>query len=139
MAVNKCYNKYSDTYYAYEITYEWDEAQQKKVRHKRCVGHFDPVTGELVPNGTKGKRQPDKVSAGTTQEKAQPDARKKEGLDPSELKEIAVLIDQFVAALAKNCQNLSDDIHRIAAGTGKKKSRAYNSKQNQQEKDAGEA
>lgn len=55
MSITKSYNKYTDTYYAYDTTYEWDEKRQKKVQRKRCVGKFDPATGEVIPNGKVGR------------------------------------------------------------------------------------
>ena len=55
MSITKSYNKYNNTYYAYETSYEWDESKQKKVQKRRCIGQFDPVTGEVVPNGKAGR------------------------------------------------------------------------------------
>ncbi len=55
MSITKSYNKHTNTYYAYETTYEWDDARQKKVQRKRCIGQFDPDTGEIIPNGKVGR------------------------------------------------------------------------------------
>ena len=55
MSITRSYNKYTDTYYAYDTTYEWDEKQQKKVQRKKCIGKFDPTTGEIIPNGRRGR------------------------------------------------------------------------------------
>ena len=55
MSITRSYNKHTDTYYAYETTYEWDDKRQKKVQRKKCIGKFDPVTGELIPNGRRGR------------------------------------------------------------------------------------
>ncbi len=44
MSITKSYNKHTNTYYAYETTYEWDDARQKKVQRKHCIGQFDPDT-----------------------------------------------------------------------------------------------
>ncbi len=51
MSITKSYNKQTDTYYAYETTYEWSDEKQKKVQRKRCIGKFDPDTGKVIPNG----------------------------------------------------------------------------------------
>ena len=56
MSVAKSYNHKTGTYYAYETTYEWSDEKQKKVPVRKCIGHFDPVTGEIVPNGKRGRR-----------------------------------------------------------------------------------
>ena len=55
MSITKSYNKQTNTTYAYETTYEWDDVQQKKVQRKRCIGQFDPATGEIIPNGKRGR------------------------------------------------------------------------------------
>lgn len=55
MSITKSYNKQTGTCYAYETTYEWSDEKQKKVQHKRCIGKFDPVTGEVIPNGKVGR------------------------------------------------------------------------------------
>lgn len=55
MSITKSYNKHTDTYYAYETSYVWDDKRQKKVQKKVCVGHFDPQTGEIIPNAKRGR------------------------------------------------------------------------------------
>jgi len=54
MAITRSYNKHTNTYYAYETSYVWDEKTQKKVQKKRCIGKFDPETDEIIPNGKRG-------------------------------------------------------------------------------------
>jgi len=56
MSVTKSYNKHNNTYYAYDTRYEWDEAQQKRVQIKRCIGKFDPVSGEIIATGKRGRK-----------------------------------------------------------------------------------
>mgnify|MGYP007070196153 CR=1 FL=1 len=55
MSITKSYNKQTGIYYAYETTYEWSDEKQKKVQRKRCIGQFDPETGEVIPNGKVGR------------------------------------------------------------------------------------
>ena len=55
MSITKSYNKQTGIYYAYETTYEWSDEKQKKVQRKRCIGQFDPDTGEVIPNGKVGR------------------------------------------------------------------------------------
>lgn len=55
MSVTKSYNKHNNTYYAYDTRYEWDEDRRKKVQRKRCIGKFDPATGDIIPTGKRGK------------------------------------------------------------------------------------
>lgn len=55
MSITKSYNRRTNTTYAYETTYEWDPDQQKRVQRKHCIGQFDPETGEIIPNGKRGR------------------------------------------------------------------------------------
>ena len=55
MSITKSYNKQTNTYYAYETSYEWSDEKQKKVQRKRCIGQFDPDTGKIIPNGKVGR------------------------------------------------------------------------------------
>ena len=55
MSITRSYNKYTDTYYAYDTTYVWDEKAQKKVQKKKCIGKYDPNTGEIIPTGKRGR------------------------------------------------------------------------------------
>lgn len=56
MSVSKAYNHKSGIYYAYETSYEWSDEKQKKIAVRKCIGHFDPVTGDIVPNGKRGRK-----------------------------------------------------------------------------------
>lgn len=77
MSVTKSYNKHNNTYYAYDTRYEWDEAQQKRIQIKRCIGKFDPVTGEIVPTGKRGKKStaPDFTKAANSSKQENHDYR----------------------------------------------------------------
>lgn len=55
MSITRSYNKYTNTYYAYDTVYEWSEKAQKKVQRKKCIGKYDPVTGEIIPTGKRGR------------------------------------------------------------------------------------
>ena len=55
MSITRSYNKHTNTFYAYETTYEWSEEKQKKVQRKKCIGKYDPVTDEIIPNGKRGR------------------------------------------------------------------------------------
>ena len=57
MSITKSYNKQNDTYYAYDTQYIYDEAKQRKVQKRRCIGKIDPVTNEVVPTGKRGRPQ----------------------------------------------------------------------------------
>lgn len=73
MSITRSYNKHTDTYYAYETSYVWDEKAQKKVQKKQCVGKFDPITGKVIPNGKRGR--PLGSTSATRNQKASDDAK----------------------------------------------------------------
>lgn len=56
MSITKSYNKYTNTYYAYENTKEFDENTKKIKIKRKCIGHYDPETNEIVPNDNKRKK-----------------------------------------------------------------------------------
>lgn len=62
MSITKSYNKHTDTYYAYDTTYIWDEKSQKKIQKKVCIGKYDPKTGEIIPNARRGRPLKGEVS-----------------------------------------------------------------------------
>ncbi|MBQ9273898.1 MAG: hypothetical protein IJ228_03725 [Succinivibrio sp.] len=66
MTVSTSYNKYTDTTYAYELSYVWDEKLQRKVQKKKCIGKIDPNTGEVVANAGRGRPQGTRVPAKST-------------------------------------------------------------------------
>lgn len=55
MTITRSYNKHTNTYYAYETSYVWDEKAQKKVQKKQCIGKFDPETDKIIPTGKRGR------------------------------------------------------------------------------------
>lgn len=98
MSITISYNKHNDTHYAYETTYEWDEEKQKKVQRRRCIGHLDKVTGEIVPNVPRGQTRP---------------VLSKTEMDLTALTASMYRIEKILIALAKNFQRMSDDINQI--------------------------
>ena len=71
MSITKSYNKYTDTYYAYNTTYVWDEESQRKVQKKVCIGQYDPETGGIIPNAKRGRPSKPKTLPQTNQQPAQ--------------------------------------------------------------------
>ncbi len=59
MTITRSYNKHTNTYYAYDTSYVWDEKSQKKVQRKRCIGKIDPETDEIIPTGKRGRPRRD--------------------------------------------------------------------------------
>lgn len=114
MSITKSYNKYTDTYYAYDTTYEWDEKRQKKVQRKRCIGKFDPDTGEIIPTGKVGR------PAGTSHppKNNQPDEPQDilSGISGAgSLIDRCEKIEYLMSELSSEIRGLKDEIDRIAS------------------------
>lgn len=116
MSITKSYNKKTNTYYAYETTYEWSDEKQKKVQRKRCIGHFDPSTGEVIPNGKVGRpslldKKPESADTHTIPDGATPIA------PASEIKKLSaklLKIEETVWALSDEIHDLRVEIDSIS-------------------------
>ena len=107
MSITKSYNKQTDTYYAYESTYEWSDEKQKKVQRKRCIGKFDPDTGKVIPNGKVGRPSLSRLPRTS----AKSDTPRNELLDisPDDIKKLTARLNKIEEAL----QALSVEIHDL--------------------------
>ena len=57
MSITKSFNRRTNTWYAYETNYVWDETLQKKIQKRKCIGKFDPESNQIVKNGPRGRPQ----------------------------------------------------------------------------------
>ena len=57
MTITKSYNKHTNTWYVYDTTYVFDEAKNKKVQKRKCIGKYDPVTDSIIETGSRGRPQ----------------------------------------------------------------------------------
>jgi len=55
MAIIKQYHKDTDTTYVYESTSYWDAEKGQSRSKRRVIGKLDPVTGEVIPTGKRGR------------------------------------------------------------------------------------
>ena len=104
MSITKSFNKHTGTYYAYETTYIWDDALQKKVQKKQCIGKFDPETNEIIPTGKRGR--PSKPSAGPAVPK---DAR------PAEVADAAVSIIPAIEKLSSRLISVEGTLSSLSS------------------------
>ncbi len=108
MSIAKSYNHKTGTYYAYETTYEWSDEKQKKVPVRKCIGHFDPVTGEIVPNGKRGKRPVYPRDESDTSESLDQRAEKHQSLTNDDY--------EFVTSMFKKLADICEDAVTHFAG-----------------------
>ena len=109
------------TYYAYETTYEWSEEKQKKVQRKRCIGQFNPDTGEVIPNGSVGrpgvsKRDPSPVNSVAPGEMSGP----VQAADIDKLASKLVKIEGILQTLSSEIHDLSAEVSSLSASNRSK-------------------
>ncbi|MCC8100989.1 MAG: hypothetical protein LIP11_01585 [Clostridiales bacterium] len=114
MSITKSYSKHTGIYYAYDTTYEWDEERQKKVQHKRCIGKYDPITGEIIPNGKVG-RPSGTVCQPQNGEESKPQISSYNKIDVGALADHCEKIEYMLSQLSSEIHDLKDEIGRIKA------------------------
>ena len=55
MAIIRQYHKDTDTTYVYESISYWDAEKGQSRSKRRVIGKVDPVTGEIIPTGRRGR------------------------------------------------------------------------------------
>lgn len=114
MSITKSYNRKTNTYYAYETTYEWDDTKQRKVQKKRCVGQFDPKTGKVVPNGRVGRPSIADISKTKSSERTGKKEVSSTEKDQNRLQEKLAAMEDQLRKLSGEARNLSSELDRIA-------------------------
>lgn len=57
MAIIDVYNKARNVTYVYDSVSYWDKDLKQPRSHRKLIGKRDPVTGEIVPTGTRGRKK----------------------------------------------------------------------------------
>ena len=57
MAYIKQYHKDTDTTYVYESERYWDPEKKQARSRRKVIGKLDPVTGEIIPTGKRGRKK----------------------------------------------------------------------------------
>ena len=65
MGIVKQYHKDTDTTYVYESISYWDPEKKQSRAKRRLIGKLDPVSGEVIPTGKKGrkKKEPEETAS----------------------------------------------------------------------------
>lgn len=116
MSITRSYNKHTGIWYAYDTTYIWDESQKKKVQKKKCIGQFDPETGEVIANGGRGR--PRKKDASDVTQTTLTSPTSKDDIDSMQevMRHISSRlsdIDKMYRALKEAVDSLEEDISRL--------------------------
>ena len=62
MSIVKSKNKKTGVTYVYESTSYWDKEKQQPRAHRRLIGKIDEETGDIIPTGKSGRRDPNGVA-----------------------------------------------------------------------------
>ncbi len=63
MAIIKQYHKDTDTTYVYESISYWDPEKKQSRSKRRVIGKLDPITGEVIPTGKRGRPRKQKEAS----------------------------------------------------------------------------
>ena len=113
MAIIKQYHKDTDTTYVYESISYWDEEKKQSRSKRRVIGKIDPVTGETIPTGKRGRK------SGNTPDTASGIAAELPQLyedSQARIKELTLAINQKdveIARLQKEVQSLQNAFRKI--------------------------
>ena len=62
MALIKQYHKDTNTTYVYESESYWDPEKKQSRSHRKVIGKIDPITGETIPTGKRGRKKKESPS-----------------------------------------------------------------------------
>ena len=63
MAIIRQYHKDTDTTYVYESISYWDAEKQQSRSKRKLLGKVDPLTGEIIPTGKRGRKKKEAAPA----------------------------------------------------------------------------
>ena len=63
MSIVKSYSKANDTTYVYEQDMKWNPVTKRPEGTRKLIGKIDPVTGEIIPTGKKGRKKKEKTES----------------------------------------------------------------------------
>ena len=67
MAIVNVYNKDRDVTYVYDSYSYWDKEKKQPRSKRKLIGKLDPVTGEIVPTGKRGRPRSTPANSDTNQ------------------------------------------------------------------------
>ena len=63
MSIVKSYSKQNNTTYFYEQDYKWNPKTKRPEGTRKLIGKLDPVTGQMIPTGKRGRPKKDSYSS----------------------------------------------------------------------------
>jgi chromosome segregation ATPase len=117
MAIIKQYHKNTNTTYVYESESYWDEEKKQPRSKRRLIGKVDPVTGEIVPTGKRGRKpkaDKDHTSQSSPAESSSLLKQHEDDLQKiNELKQAIAYRDKEVDTLKRENERLHSSIRKM--------------------------
>jgi hypothetical protein len=109
MAYIKQYHKDTDTTYVYESESYWDPEKKQARSRRKVVGKLDPVTGEIIPTGKRGRK---KKEAAVTEEANGTAESRQLSLQYEDAKRTLDRQEQLILSQKEEIRNLKEKLTR---------------------------
>ena len=122
MAIIKQYHKDTDTTYVYDSVSYWDAEKGQSRSKRKLLGKLDPVTGEIIPTGQRGRKKKERTVEDPEQTEAKVTAAAAGYLEKIQQQELTIRQQQTqIAELNKRIAQMEDMISKAAAILGRER------------------
>lgn len=101
----KKYNPKTKTTYVYDVVSYWDASTKTPRSHSKLIGKVDPVTGEVVPTGKRGRPRKADTAPGLPAPDAADETR--------ELKQALIKAQKEKIELENACRESREEVKRL--------------------------
>ena len=116
MAIIKQYHKDTDTTYVYDSVSYWDAEKGQSRSKRKLLGKLDPVTGEMIPTGQRGRKKKEHPVEDPEQIETKVTAVTAGYLEKIQQQELTIRQQQAqITELSKRIAQLEDTITKAAA------------------------
>ena len=116
MAIIKQYHKNTDTTYVYDSVSYWDAEKGQSRSKRKLLGKLDPVTGEIIPTGQRGRKKKERTVEDSEQIETKVTAAAAGYLEKIQQQELTIRQQQAqIAELNKRIAQMEDMISKAAA------------------------
>ena len=118
MSFSRSYNKRTGVTYVYEVLEsKWSPERQRCEQKRKLIGKIDPITGEIVPTGQRGrpkgaKQAPSQQEVLELNNKLAQERQKSQQTEKS-MKKRNDMIKKYITELGKALDALADSLQRM--------------------------
>jgi hypothetical protein len=122
MAIIKQYHKDTDTTYVYDSVSYWDAEKGQSRSKRKLLGKLDPITGEIIPTGQRGRKKKECPVEDPEQVEAKVTAVTAGYLEKIQQQELTIRQQQAqITELSKRIAQMEDTISKAAAILGRER------------------